>query len=245
MLEAKNLTFRVKDRSLINNISMTFKAAALYGILGPNGSGKTTLLKNLSGIWLPSEGTVTWQGQPLFQLPRMQISRIISLVPQAPQLSFNFTAAEMVAMGRYAHKDNKKNAEMIEHSLISVDAWHLRDRPLMQLSGGERQRIYIARALATEAPVILLDEPTSHLDLRHQLEIWDLLRNLTADNRIIITAVHDLLAAKRFCEEVAILNRGECIASGSYASVMEPDILHNIFGIRVNEDSPAFFDIKT
>lgn len=231
MLKTHNLTFCAANRTLIANISLQFNMGTIYGILGPNGSGKTTLLKNLAGIWKPSEGQIFWSDQPLLQLQRKEISRILSLVPQNPAIPFDFSVLEMVSMGRYAHSRGSHQSK-IETALHQVDGWHLRHQPISHLSGGERQRIYIARALATEAPILLLDEPTAHLDLRHQLEIWQLLRDLAMQNRLIIVTAHDLNATKRYCDEVVILQKGSCIASGKYEEIMNKELLKSVFGVQ-------------
>lgn len=239
--EIHRLTYCLHHRPLIEDISLTFTPGILYGILGPNGSGKSTLLKTLSGIWTPTAGRLLWQEQNLLQFSRIAMSRILSLVPQNPPLYFDFNVYSMVAMGRYPHGcRNPDSREKIEQALRQVDAWHLRYQLLSQLSGGERQRIYIARALATQSPILLLDEPTSYLDLRHQLEIWQLLRLLVKEGKLIIAAVHDLLAAQRFCDQLVILNQGRCHATGKYTDIMTLSLLQTIFGICTNEQSGMF-----
>lgn len=240
-LDIHQLTYCIDRRPLIEEISLSFKPGILYGILGPNGSGKSTLLKTMSGIWKPTKGNLTWQGKALSEFSRIEMSRTLSLVPQNPTLYFDFNVYSMVAMGRYPHGCRSPEAhDRIKDSLNQVNAWHLRHQLVSQLSGGERQRIYIARALATQAPILLLDEPTSYLDLRHQLEIWKLLRLLVKEGKWVIAAVHDLLAAQRFCDQLVILNHGRCQASGTYADVMTPRLLQEIFGISLNASSGAF-----
>ena len=240
-LTIRHLSFSLQQRSLIEDISLTFQPGILYGILGPNGSGKSTLLKTMSGIWTPTRGQLLWQGQNLLQLSRIDLSRTLSLVPQNPPLYFDFDVYNMVKMGRYPHGCRSPEAHSkIEEALHQADAWHLRYQVLSQLSGGEKQRIYIARALATQAPILLLDEPTSYLDLRHQLEIWQLLRTLAKEGKLVIVAVHDLLAAQRFCDELVILNRGCCQATGHYEAIMTPRLLQDVFGISHNAKSGIF-----
>lgn len=240
----RGLTYRMHLRSLIENISLNFQPGILYGILGPNGSGKSTLLKTMSRIWTPTGGEMFWQGQNLFQLSRLEMSRTLSLVPQNPQLYFDLDVYHMTAMGRYPYGCRSSEAHnRIEEALNQVDAWHLRHELLSQLSGGERQRVYIARALATQSPILLLDEPTSHLDLRHQLEIWQLLRTLVNQGKLVIAAVHDLFAARRFCDQLVILNEGRCQATGTYKEMMTSTLLQEIFGVIYN-DSDGIFELK-
>ncbi len=240
-LAIHHLTYRLNHRPLIKDISLTFNSGILYGILGPNGSGKSTLLKTLSGIWTPTSGQLLWQGQNLLQFSRIALSRTLSLVPQNPALYFDFNVYSMVAMGRYPYGCRTPEARSkIEQALCQVNAWHLRHQSLSQLSGGERQRIYIARALATHAPILLLDEPTSYLDLRHQLEIWQLLRSIAKEGKLIIVAVHDFFAAQRFCEELVILNQGHCYATGKYTDIMTPSLLKKVFGVFSNDQLGTF-----
>ncbi len=245
-LKTHGLTYQLKEKKLIEQISLTFEPGFVYGILGPNGSGKSTLLKTMTGIWQPTAGRVEWQGELLLQKPRAEISRTLSLVPQNPLLHFDFLVEDIVKMGRYSHGYiPKRDAVLIQSTLEKVDAWHLRKQFLSQLSGGEKQRVYIARALVTEAPVLLLDEPTSYLDVRHQLEIWKLLRVLAEHGKTVIVAVHDLLAANRFCDCLSILHQGTCVATGPYDAVVNPALLHSIFGIQLTNQKGFSYDLSS
>ncbi len=233
-LIATNLCYSINGNKLLDNVSLELSSGCLHAILGPNGSGKSTLLKILTGIWKLTSGSITWQGAPLLSLKRQEISRIISLVPQNPQPSFDFLVEDIVAMGRYAYNTrywNAKNEPLVHQVLHSVDAWHLRHRRINQLSYGERQRVYIARALVTESPILMLDEPTSGLDIRHQIEIWDLLQKLVASGKIIVTTTHDLTIAERYCGNIFVLNEGCCVGNGAFSSLMTPDLLEEVFGI--------------
>lgn len=235
-LVVRNLSYRLHHATLIEKISATFQPGFLYGILGPNGSGKSTFLKTLSAIWTPTEGEIFWKEQDLRRFSRRELSRALTLVPQNPPLFFDFDVYHMVAMGCYAKgASSKECSKQVEDSLRQVDGWHLRDRMICQLSGGERQRIYIARALATGAPILLLDEPTSYLDLRHQLEVWELLKKLVKQGKLVIVAVHDIVSAKRFCDQLVILQKGRCQAIGTYENVMTPQMLEDVFGVTLDE----------
>lgn len=228
-----HLSYHLHGRALIEDISLRFSPGVLYGILGPNGSGKSTLLKTMTGIWTPTSGNVIWGGGDFLSLPRLAKSRILSLVSQAPPIHFDFYVEDIVAMGCYPRQIHSSDeiGRKVKEALGKVDAWFLRGRLLSQLSGGERQRVYIARALATEAPVLLLDEPASFLDLRHQLEMWELLKVLVEMGRCVIAVVHDLVAAREFCDRLVILNHGRCHASGTYPEIMTPDLLRDVFGV--------------
>lgn len=235
MLKTDNLSYHLRGAKLLNDISLTFMPGRLYGILGPNGSGKSTLLKNLSGIWTPTHGQVLWQGENLFKQDRRRVSRTITLVPQNVQMYFDFNVEETVSMGRYPHGEKLLDEKMLHQVLSEVDVLHLRGRYVSQLSNGERQRVYIARALMTESPILLLDEPTASLDIRHQLDIWRLLRSLLVKGKIIIIACHDLVSARKYCDEVAVMHQGQCVAVGDYATVMGAELLKTVFGISESE----------
>lgn len=233
-LIARDLCYSIDGKLLIDQISLEFSVGSLYGILGPNGSGKSTFLKTMAGIWKPTCGDVFWNGETLLAKERQLISRTISLVPQNPQIHFDFLVEDVVAMGRYSHDTrywDKTNDDLIQNALTIVDAWHLRGRRANCLSHGERQRVYIARALITESPILLLDEPTASLDIRHQIEIWQLLLRLVKEGKIIIVSSHDLSIAERYCHQVAVLNHGRCIGDGHFTNVMTQKLMKEVFGV--------------
>lgn len=230
MLKARNLSYQLQESYLIKDITLDFLPGILYGILGPNGSGKSTLLKSLSGIWQPTEGKVLWHEEELLNKPRKTISQIVSLVPQNPYLHFEFTVYDFVAMGKYPCQESV-NGDEIEWALKTVDVWHLRKRAMSQLSVGEKQRAYIARSLVTGAPIMLLDEPTASIDIKHQLQIWKLLKALIHQGKTIVVAIHDLSTTARFCDQIVVLDKGECIGQGSFADVMRPHLLREVFGV--------------
>lgn len=230
MLRLQKLSYRLGKKSLIDNISLDFKPSTLHAVLGPNGSGKTTLLKTLANIWPPTSGKVLWQGQNLHEKSRQTISQTMSLVPQQYSISFDFTVKDLVTMGRYAQPGTNSSA-IVDRVLHQVDAWNLRNSLVTQLSQGERQRILIARALATESPILLLDEPTASLDLRHQRLIWDLLRELANEGKTILITLHDLKATLDHCDQTIILDKGHCVAQGTPQNVLTPKLLLSTFGI--------------
>lgn len=228
------LSYSLEGKHLIKDITLEFASGSLHAILGPNGSGKSTFLKTLAGILTPSSGTVIWQEETLLEKDRQFISRTISFVPQTPRPQFDFTVEDMVAMGRYAHGKPYWNAidkPLIEEALTAVDAWHLRYRRITCLSQGERQRVYIARALATESPILVMDEPMTSLDIRHQLEIWHLLKGLVENGKIVIITTHDLAIAEHYCSRIAVLNQGKCIGCGSFPELMTESLLQYVFGV--------------
>lgn len=237
MLEAKELHYTIDKKHLIKNISLQFHPKRFYGILGPNGAGKSTLLKILSKIWTPSRGVVTWKNEDLHKRPRRSISRLISLVSQTTEIPFDFTVEEVVLMGRHPHDDHTPQTELLLWALNLVDALHLKHRFITSLSQGEKQRVIIARALMTEAPILLLDEPASSLDLRHQLEIWNLMKELSQKGKLVIATNHDIPLTRKFCDEVVVLKEGEAIAHGTTKETLTKELILNVFNVEERENS--------
>ncbi len=236
MLEAKDLLYKIDDKALINSVSLTFYPKRFYGILGPNGAGKSTLLKLLAKIWTPLRGQVTWRGDNLHEKKRSVISRLISLVSQTTEIPFDFTVEEVVLMGRHPHGEDTPSDELLFWALNTVDAWHLKKRRITSLSQGEKQRVIIARALMTEAPILLLDEPASSLDLRHQLEIWNLMKELSQKGKLVIATNHDIPLTRRFCDEVIVLKEGQAIAQGETKTTLTKELIQNVFGVKEKEN---------
>ncbi len=243
MLKTEGLSYAVEDKLLIDNLSLSFYTGSLYGILGPNGSGKTTFMKAVAGIWQPASGKVFWKGEELHAKERIEISKIVTYVPQNAPLIFDYTVEEFVKMGRYAHGTRTLPKGLLEKALDTVSGTALRKRSLPSLSSGERQRIYIARALITECPVLLLDEPTASLDIRHQLEIWHLLKGLVQRGKIVIVTNHDLIATQRFCDEIALFNHGKCLGFGKYQNILSKKTLNDVFGIASIADGRVDFEL--
>lgn len=233
-LVLNTLGYTSEEKTLLEDISVEFESGILHGIIGPNGSGKSTLLKTLAGIWKPTQGAVYWEGEHLLNRDRKEVSRILSLVPQNPVSPFDFLVEDIVAMGRYPYNSRywvESNESFIDQALHNADVSHLRLRKINQLSHGERQRVYIARALVTESPILLLDEPTASLDIRHRFEIWSLLQRLVDKGKIVIVTTHDLSIAERYCGQIVVISNGRCVGSGSYDSVMTSRLLQEVFGI--------------
>lgn len=208
MLRTKGLAYSNKGKWLVKNLTLQFLPGTIHGIMGPNGAGKSTILKLLCGIWPCTEGSVVWGEANLFGMPRREISKIISMTSQGPSLNFDYSVEQIVEMGRYPLGKSRCTAS-IKKALCATDLLHLSNRPVNQLSQGEKQRVYIARGIASETPVLLLDEPTANLDMKHQLAIWNLLSCLASQGKTVIVATHDLSHAKQYCAEILLLQSGE------------------------------------
>jgi cobalamin transport system ATP-binding protein len=236
-LGCSNLGFSYQRQKIIENISLSFDKGQFIGLIGPNGAGKSTLLKLLMGLMDPGEGEVQLEGYPLGRYTRRDIAQKISLVPQDVSIGYAFSVREIVAMGRNPHlgsfqPESERDIELIQQALEKTDLLPMADRRVDQLSGGERQRVFIARALAQEAPILLMDEPTASLDLCHQLEILTLVRSLTEEGHLAIAAIHDLDMASRFCHRLILISEGRIAADGPPEQVLTRDNLYAHFSIE-------------
>ncbi len=234
MLQLTDLSLHRHGRQLLHSISLTAVPGELTILLGPNGSGKTTLFRALAGSWPLTSGEILWGGKPIHNLLPKERSLIISLVPQSPFCPFPFTVRQLVSMGRFAQGDYHAATGDTHHvtkALAQVDATHLADRLMTELSSGERQRVFLARSLATDCPVLLLDEPTSNLDIRHQLELWELLRELAKQGRTILCAAHDLVMAQRYGDVATVLRKGHLYSHGQLNTSLNEECLREVFGV--------------
>lgn len=234
-LSLRHLSYSISQKTLLSDVSIDLSPGALYGLVGPNGAGKTTLLKAIAGITPLTTGEATWCGRPLLSLSRQELCRLVSYVPQNPPLNFDFTVRELVSMGRYAH--NRRYHHSPDHAvadaLAAVDLTGCGDRAVSVLSSGERQRAYLARALVGNAPILLLDEPTASLDIRHQLEMWELLRHLAASGHLLLVAHHDLATAAQRCDALVVMQQGRCLAHGPTAATLSAPLIAEVFGVAL------------
>jgi len=229
----------------LKNVSLTIAPGEVLGILGPNGSGKSTLLKVLMRILIPQQGRVELFGRPHAAFSQAEVSRRVAFVPQETQQAFPFTISEMVLMGRYPHHnrtwgpgwESSQDRAVAMQAMNDLDVSHLGARLITNVSGGERQRAVIARALAQEPDVLLLDEPTAFLDLHHQLEIARIIRRLNRERGLTVVLVsHDLNLASQYCDRVLLLREGEIVTMGSPAEVVAREPLERVYGCPVLVD---------
>jgi len=238
-MRAEKLSFAYQDKTVLNEIDLAIQSGELVGLIGPNGSGKSTLIKCLSRVLAPQRGRVWLNGCELASLSAQQIARHVAVVPQAVELPPGFTAFEIVLMGRMPHlkwwqNENAHDREIARAALAATGTWSLADRLVNQLSGGERQRVVIARALAQEPQVLLLDEPTAHLDVKHQIEIMDLVRRLNRERGLAVLVVfHDLNLAAQYCGRLVLFKEGCVYKSGTPCEVIAPDVLWHVYGVKL------------
>jgi iron complex transport system ATP-binding protein len=247
---------RGRERWLVRGVDLDLHAGAgageLLALVGPNGAGKTTLMRLLAGVWSPTEGSARLDDVDLRALPRRRAARRIAYVPQTSIPGADFTVQELVAMGRYPHQGwlaapAPGDRDAVRTALARCDALHLAERSAARLSGGELQRVWIARCLATEADLLVLDEPTANLDVAHVLEVMELLLALARSGRGVAIALHDLGLARRFADRAALLHQGRLVAAGRAPDVLTAERIENVFGVRVVGDltdpaAPLRFD---
>lgn len=239
ILEVNNLSYRYGQFLAVREITFTVKKGEFLGIIGPNGSGKTTLLRAIDGIIQPAEGTIRLDGRNILQMDRKEIARRIAVVPEETKVVFDFTVEEIVLMGRAPwlgrfQLEGQRDLEIAEHSMKATDIVHLRDRHINQLSGGEKQRVIITRALAQQTPVLLLDEPTSHLDINHQIEIFRLLKNFQKKkNLTVLCVLHDINLAALYCDRLILLKEGGIFTQGEPAEVVTSRNIKEVYQAEV------------
>lgn len=235
LIQAEDLTLGYGSHKVIDGVSLTLRKGEVLGLLGPNGSGKTTLLKGLCGAMRPWSGSVSLAGSNLASLTGKEVARHVAYVPQSEEHVFDFTVRQLTMMGRLPHSDElfetPEDHRIADWAMQSTDCMAFADRPLATLSGGEAQRALIARALAQETPAILCDEPTTHLDLKHQIEVGRLLRRLGDEGHALVLTTHDLNLALACCDRVILLKEGKVCFNGHLRDA-NPAPLEEVFGAK-------------
>ncbi len=226
LFKINNLTGGYHDQAVVKNVSLKVKAGDFVGIIGTNGSGKTTLLRLLSRVLSPYQGNIFLEGNDIRRMDSKAFCKKVAFVAQDTQVNFSFTVFEIVLMGRIPHLarmqlETKNDFTIAEAALSMTDTLGLKEKEINELSAGERQRVIIARALAQEPLLLFLDEPTSHLDIGHQIQIMDLLKKLNRDkNLTIIMVLHDLNLASEYCNRIVLLNDGKVFREGGPEDVL-------------------------
>jgi iron complex transport system ATP-binding protein len=238
-IEFRALTVRYGKQTVVREFSETVRSGEWLGLIGPNGAGKSSLLKAIVGV-VPSEGEVVVDGSSMALRSRSRRAALVAHVPQNPLMPADMTGFEYALLGRapyvgYFGNESRHDRAMVADVLERLELTDFADRRLGRLSGGERQRLVIARALATEAPILLLDEPTSALDIGHQQQALELVARLRSDHGLtVISAMHDLTLAGLYSDRLALLHEGAVVASGVPGDVLEAEILAEFYGVRVS-----------
>lgn len=243
-VDAATVTYR--GRAALRDVSLHIGAGERVAIIGPNGAGKSTLLRLVAGLLTPVTGTVELAGDRVERLNRLTVARRLAVVPQLPTLPFATSVEEVVALGRLPHEHPVRGMRPGDRAAVAaaierVGVGHLLGRDARELSLGERQLVLLAMAVAQAAPVLILDEPTVHLDLRHQVEVMELLGDLNArDGTTILAVLHDLGLAAHFFPRLILLDRGRIVADGPPSDVLAPERIREVFGV-----DPSFVRVST
>ena len=228
---------RLGGREILRDVSLELPPGEILALAGPNGAGKTTLFRVASRVLRADAGRVLLHGRPIDSLSRRALARELAVVPQDAPISFPFSAGEVVLMGRAPHLgrlgfESAADVGIARAALERVGIEELAPRSMLELSGGERQLVLVARALAQEPRVLLLDEPTAHLDLRHRVSVLELVRDFVREGRSALVVSHDLSLVARSCDRMALLRSGELLAAGPPSSVLTPESLRETFGVE-------------
>ena len=235
-LKVKGVEFSYASAPILKDICLEVEASEILGIVGPNGAGKSTLLRCINRILKPNGGSILLDGQEIKEMSRLELARHMGYVPQTSTNVFPATVFDTVLMGRRPHigwrsseRDIEKVLEILQ--LLNIVEFAMRD--INELSGGQQQKVFIARAVAQAPDILLLDEPTSNLDIRHQLEAMDIIKNIVREKEIsAIMAIHDLNLASRYADRIIMLNGGSIFDAGNPASVLTPGNIKNVYGVE-------------
>lgn len=240
LISATGISSGYGDRSVLENVDVQLQSGELLGIVGPNGCGKSTLLRTLTGRLPAWSGSIEVMGKALSDYSRMQFARKVAVVPQSDPPPFDFTANELVIQGRRPHwrflsGPSAMDRELALNAMQTANTVHLKHRSIRNLSSGEYQRVLVARALAQNAPILLLDEPTAHLDVGHEVEVFRLLHGLCRERGVgIICICHNLNAAAAYCDRMVLLDHGRIKAEGSPQAVLTPQLLHDVYAVDLS-----------
>jgi len=242
-VEVEGLNFSYNGIGVLEGLDLTVRKGEFIGIVGPNGSGKTTLLKNIGGVLEPEGGAVYLDTEELSTIPIKEVATKVAAVQQETTVGFDFTVREIVEMGRFPHlerfeRHTEGDLRAIDRAIEITDLEDFSDRCVNQLSGGEKQRVFLALALAQEPELLLLDEPTSSLDINYQIKIMETVHQLQSEDLTVITAIHDLNLAAQYADRVALLSEGKVRILGKPDKVLTRKNIEQVFGVEVEvEDS--------
>ncbi len=230
-ISLQQLSFSYRTQAVLQDITLEIPHQSLLALIGPNGSGKTTLLRVMSKALRPQHGTVLFDGQPLVTFSARKLAQKLAVISSEQHFEFPFSVADVVAMGRFPHLNrlermSDRDWKIVDEAMERTSVLDFRNRSISQLSSGEKQRVLIARAIAQQPSILMLDEPNAHLDINHQIAIFNLLRTLNRQHQMtVIVVLHDLSAAAAFCETMVLLHRGQIVRTGTPAEVITAELI--------------------
>ncbi|MFF4220599.1 ABC transporter ATP-binding protein [Streptomyces nondiastaticus] len=237
-LAARDLTLAYEDRTVVEGLDLAVPDGEVTIVIGPNACGKSTLLRALGRLLKPARGTVLLDGEDLARIPTRTIAKSLGLLPQTPVAPEAITVADLVARGRQPHQRwwqqwSEDDERAVADAMARTDTTALAERAVDELSGGQRQRVWIAMALAQETDLLLLDEPTTYLDIAHQVEVLDLVRRLNRERgRTVVAVLHDLNQAARYADHLVAMKAGRIVAQGRPADIVTADLVREVFGLQ-------------
>lgn len=236
-LQAERLSLGYPQAAIIDDLSLRIPPGQVTAIVGPNGCGKSTLLAGLSRLHKPTAGAVLLNGKAIGSLPSKQVARQLALLPQDASAPDGLTVSELIRFGRQPHQSllrqwSAEDQAIVDEALRVADLQALAERPLESMSGGQRQRAWIAMAVAQQTPLLLLDEPTSALDLGHQIEVFELIRDLAAAGKTVVMVVHDLSSACRYADHLVAMKAGQIVAEGAPGDIVTPELVEQLYDVR-------------
>jgi iron complex transport system ATP-binding protein len=247
VLEVSGLACAYDGADVLSDVTLRLSPGDFVAVAGPNGSGKSTLIRAMSRVLRPRRGTALLEGADLYALPARRCAQAIAVLPQETALEFEFSCEEIVLLGRAPHlgrfeTESERDRAIVREAMERTSTWDLRHRPIVELSGGERQRVLLARAFAQEPRILLLDEPTSHLDLSFQVQILRLVRTLRDEKKTaVLASLHDLNLAAAYADRIVLLSKGRIVADGTPREVLTESVLRPVFGeeltVRAHPDT--------
>ncbi|MEN9659218.1 MAG: Fe(3+)-dicitrate transporter ATP-binding protein [Pseudomonadota bacterium] len=238
-LMVENIQVSYEQHLAVDGVSLSVAAGQLAVIVGPNGCGKSTLLRSIARLQKPQSGQVLVDGHNVWQLSSRKAAHAIALLPQSPIAPEGISVTDLVRYGRHPHQGllrqwSARDEEVVNAALLSTNTHDLAQRPLERLSGGQRQRCWLAMILAQEAPLVLLDEPISMLDLGHQVEVLSLVKALTQTGVTVVMVLHDLIAAARYADVLIAMKNGKIIANGPPREIVSTELVHTLYGVHAD-----------